>query len=91
MLALNIPDLSSCAGVDVGGLCTPWLLVGLLLGTLVLGLTRSLRALGQRARVLDGLSQNPPAFAGIPPRVSLVRLAPTPDQNPRRRAKQRPA
>lgn len=89
MLALNTPELPGCAGLEIAGICIPWLLVGLVLGTLVLSLTRSILALGQRARVLDGHLQDPVSFAGIPPRVSLVRLAPPPAKIPRRRAKQR--
>lgn len=88
MLALNTPELPTCTGLEIGGLCVPWLLIGLALGTLALALVRSLQALGHRARVLDGHNQHPVGFAGIPPRVSLIRLAPLPEHKMRRRARQ---
>lgn len=76
----NVPEV--CDSFLLGGWCVPWLLAGLVLGTILLGASRFLSGLAQRGRQLDHPHNDPMAFPGTSPRVSLVRLLPYQEGKP---------
>lgn len=85
MLALNVPELSTCSGLEIAGVCVPWFIVGLVLGSATLALVRAWGSLADMARELDGSHMHQQApMVGTPPRISLIRIAPPPTSHSRR-------